>query len=226
MERSEPTVESVEPAGRGPYVVRAGDCIESIAYKHGHYWKTLWDDPRNEELKQARENPNILLPGDRVSIPRRRRKDDYRAVDQRHRFRRRGVPSRLRLRLMADDIPRANLHFSLDVDGVVTEGQTDAEGRIDVPIPPDAQMARLHVDDDGIGAPTEYELQLGYVVPAGDLLGVQQRLGNLGWACPTDGGMGPETEAALAEFQRNYELEETGQPDDATLAKLEELHGS
>jgi len=78
------------------YTVKQGDCIESIAVRHGLLWQTIWDDPNNAELKRRREDPHVLLPGDPLYIPGRRVKSVDGATDQRHRFRRRGVPWRFR----------------------------------------------------------------------------------------------------------------------------------
>ncbi|MFH1075402.1 MAG: hypothetical protein V1753_00935 [Pseudomonadota bacterium] len=51
------------------YIVKQGDCIESIAFKHGLFWETVWNHPNNQQLKQERKNPNILLAGDKVFVP-------------------------------------------------------------------------------------------------------------------------------------------------------------
>lgn len=224
MGNSETDAGTLQPVGQGRCVARAGDCVESIAYANGFFWETIWEHPDNAELKEARKNPNILVPGDRVAIPRQRREDDCQPVDQRHRYRRRGVPSRLRLRILSDGKPRAGQPFRLDIDGTPVTGQTDPDGRIDVPIPPHARRGELTV-----GPPDDqerHELELGHIVPVSDIAGVQQRLSNLGFSCPVDGAIGPDTEAAISDFQVKHELEETGQADAATLAKLEELHGS
>jgi Putative peptidoglycan binding domain len=91
------------PVGEGEYLVQSGDCISSIAKTHGHFWETLWNDPANAKLKAARGNPNILFPGDRVTIPPIRNKVESRPNNARHRFVRKGVPSKFRLRLVAEN---------------------------------------------------------------------------------------------------------------------------
>jgi hypothetical protein len=88
--------------GEGEYLVQSGDCISSIARSHGHFWETLWNDPANATLKAARGNPNILLPGDRVTIPPIRPKVESRPNNARHRFVKKGVPVKFRLRLIAE----------------------------------------------------------------------------------------------------------------------------
>ena len=54
---------------------------------------------------------------------------------------------------------------------------------------------------------------------------VQRRLNNLGFLCgEPDGQLNDRTKEALLQFQARFELEETGEADDATRSKLEELH--
>jgi hypothetical protein len=59
------------PIGDGEYVVKPGDCLSSIAAQFGIRWETIWNDPGNSKLSDARKTPNVLLPGDKVSIPKR-----------------------------------------------------------------------------------------------------------------------------------------------------------
>ena len=80
--------------------IRAGQCLTSIADARGLFWQTIWNHAGNAELKRLRKDPNILKPGDVVFVPDRQRKQEAGATEQRHRFRLKGVPVKLRLRLM------------------------------------------------------------------------------------------------------------------------------
>jgi hypothetical protein len=52
-----------------PYVVRQGEYLLKIAYKFGFDADTIWNDPKNDDLRTLRPNPNILLAGDLLYIP-------------------------------------------------------------------------------------------------------------------------------------------------------------
>jgi Putative peptidoglycan binding domain len=217
--------ESAAPVGGGGHVVKQGECISSIAENAGHCWETLWDDPANAELRQARRDPNVLLPGDRVHVPPLREKWEPRPTEMRHRFRRRGWPEIFRVRVLRDDEPRGNQPYRLTVDGRETTGTTDANGNVAAPIAPDARRAVLLVGTEP--DVDRYEFTLGAIDPIEALSGVQGRLKNLGFDCgPIDGVWGPRSEAALRQYQMKRGLETTGQPDAATRQKLKEDYGS
>jgi N-acetylmuramoyl-L-alanine amidase len=204
------------------YEVKQGDCLSSIADEHGFFWQTLWDHPNNANLKQKRKDPNTLLPGDRVHIPDKRPKEERRPTNQMHKFRLFGVPTKLRLRILLDNKPRANEPFTLEVDGVITRGTTSSSGKIEISIPPRAQFGKLIVGD-GERA-TTYNLKLGRLNPHDEISGVQGRLNNLGYINSSISGTPTaETKRAIAAFQSDVRLAVTGDLDSATLAKLKEM---
>ena len=212
------------PVGAGPYVVRQGDCLVSIADEAGHLWQTIWEHPDNQELRETRKSPNIVLPGDRLTIPPIRLREEIRPTDERHRFKKKGGMVMLRLTLLEDDRPRADLPYELTVDGASRTGVTNAEGKIEERIPARARHGRLLLGPD---RREEMLLEIGVLDPISELTGVQGRLSHLGFdPGPIDGVLGPRTGAALRVFQQKHHLEVTGRPDDATRSRLELEHDS
>lgn len=197
------------------YTVKQGDCISSIATRHGLFWEKVWNHPNNTKLKEKRKNPNVLLPGDVIFIPDKEEKEESGTTEQKHSFRRKGVPAKLRLIVEHDDIPISDTPFVLEVDGKLYQGKTDMKGFLEVSIDPAAKRGRLKVGD------LEMELQLGAMDPLDENIGVQERLQNLGfYEGELDGVIGSETKEAIALFQRAVGLEETGELDEATRQKL------
>jgi hypothetical protein len=88
------------PVGSGDYIVEPGDCIASISFANGHIWQTLWNDSGNAELKQKRKSPYLLVPGDRVTIPPIRLKQEPGATEQLHQFKLNGVPALVRIQIL------------------------------------------------------------------------------------------------------------------------------
>jgi len=226
QERSE-SEPGAKPVGQGEHVVRQGECMDKIAHQSGFFWETLWNLPENAELKGARKNPSVLLVGDRVTIPALRLREESISTEQRHTFRRKGVPSELKLQLLSGDEPRANLKYRLVVDGKESKGTTGQDGRIEpTPIPPDARSAQIYLSNPDNPEEEEcIELSLGGMDPIDDVLGIQRRLENLGFECPTDGKLDEETRSALMRFQQSKELDPTGNADDETKQALLDAHG-
>ncbi len=88
------------------YKVQPGDCISSIAYAHGFFWETLWNHGSNSELKSQRRDPNILNEGDLVHIPDLTLKQESGSTEKRHSFKLKGVPAKLKLKLMRPKPPK------------------------------------------------------------------------------------------------------------------------
>jgi hypothetical protein len=232
--------------------VRQGECIGSLAFQNGFIWTTLWNHPQNAALKAKRKDPNLLHPGDVVHIPDFRVKEQACATDKRHKFKLKNVPAKLHMRLLEDDKeedqaapsgggdaqhedpdfqpktgkkkPRVNVPYVLDIDGVLTNGRSDGDGFIKIPLSPDASTGRLILFP---GTPKEevYPLQLGGMDPPDEVAGMKKRLTNLGFSCDSGNELTPEFEAALMLYQEHAGIPITGKPDDATRSKLKQMHG-
>src|SRR5262245_60956373 len=153
------------PVGAGDFVVRDGDCMASIAVHTGFFWQTLWNESANAELQQIRKDPYCLLPGDRVTIPELRQKQESCTADQRHRFKRKGAPEVAAFVFKVQDEPRANEAYELPIDGVVTTGTSTPTGRVEFFIPPDAKQGEILFVESG----DRYVLRFGRLDPLSEL---------------------------------------------------------
>jgi hypothetical protein len=219
------------------YTVQPGDCMSSIAYENGFFWKTLWNLPQNAALKAKRKNPNVLLAGDIVYVPDLRLKQEPRPTDAQHQFVKLGVPEKLNMKLLDyNHKPRPNVDYILVVDGVLRKGQTDGSGRITEPIPPNAKKGKLTFaapqNGDGTGKPPAkpknqvMTLQLGHLNPISVVSGLKARLANLGfYKGPIDESLDDNTKAAISAFQAKQGIPVTGLADNATQQQLQGLHG-
>lgn len=200
--------------------VGTGETTSSLAKKNGFFWRTIWEHPENAALKAKRKDPNVLFEDDEIFIPEKQIKEVSKGTEAEHTFKRKGEPAKIKIQLLKLGKPRANEDYILDIDGKQTNGKTDAEGRLEHFIPPDAAYGQLILK----GGREVYPLRLGHLDPLDLISGVQQRLNNLGYNCGGEmGELGEKTKEALKKFQAENELNETGEPDAATKAKLQEL---
>jgi hypothetical protein len=108
------------------HMVVEGECISSISYEAGLFWETVWNDGANAALRQKRTNPNVLSPGDTVTVPDKRVVDRDCSTDLRHRFRMRGVPAKLSLRILEAGEPRSNEPYVIVIDGKIKRAREQA----------------------------------------------------------------------------------------------------
>lgn len=204
--------------------VRLGECIEAIAFQHGHHPRTVWEDGENAGLREKRKSMNVLEPGDVVMVPALRTKTEGGATGERHTFRRKGVPSRFRVRVVVNGKALADVPYRLEVEGeIVAEARTDDDGWVDRPVDPDA-VEGLLVLRPGERDELVLGLRLGHLQPVETDKGLRARLFNLGYLREMDDDA-DQVLLALCWFQDASSLEVTGQADQTTRARLVEVHG-
>ncbi|MAY75793.1 MAG: hypothetical protein CMJ31_13965 [Phycisphaerae bacterium] len=197
--------------------VRQGECILSIAHRHGWTWDALWNHADNTALRQLRADPSVLAPGDEVIIPDRRSEPDPRADARRHRYRRTQVPAMVRIQVCRDDVPRANEPYTLTIGPKTERGNLDADGMIEMSIPASAKLGHLTVGDPD---DTEiFQLRLGTLDPIDTENGALGRLHALGYNTDVPFAI------AVREFQRKEGLGESGTMDGPTRTRLEQRFG-
>jgi hypothetical protein len=218
------TADAQGPVGQGNYVVQPGDCMESLAAQFGFLWQTLWNLPENAELK-AKRTPNVLLPGDRVTIPPLRVNQLDSPADQAHSFVLKGTSTKLLLRFLDDQQrPRGGIAYILTIDGVTSSGTLDGSGSLNVPIPASAAQGSITLQTTP--DPETYPLNFGHLDPISSTTGVRGRLNNLGFTCASDGDPDADLQSAIARFQMANNLPVTGQLDDQTRQALQQGHQS
>ena len=200
--------------------VGEGESTSSLAKKNGFFWRTIWEHGENAELKAKRKDPNVLFADDEIFIPERELKQVDKPTEQKHKFKRKGEPCKLKVQLMKAGKPRKNEKYVLNLDGTPISGTTDGEGKLEHFIPGESRSAQLTLR----GGKEVIPLRLGDLDPADQPTGLQQRLNNLGFPCGSeDGEVGEMTKEAIKAFQAAFKLNVTGEADDATKNKLKEL---
>ncbi len=204
------------------HTIEEGQSTESVAYDYGMFWETVWDHPENADLRSLRRDPNILAEGDTLYVPDKRPKSTVGATGLRHRFRRKGVPSRIEVRVLDADKPRAGVAYRVTIGKRVITGNADSDGWIRFRVMPDVSDGVLTLESG-----EAYHFEIGAVRPMATMKGVQARLRNLGYfSGEIDGEISEALRTAIRRFQVDQGLAPTGDPDSEFRAKLLDLHGS
>jgi hypothetical protein len=218
------------------HIVEPGDWLGAIAARYGFdHWSRIWDHPVNDDLRELRGSPDLVMVGDEVQIPE---PDGPRGVEvaagNRAIFTVRGAIDSLRLRVgglgpfIATFGP---VEFVLEVGSQVLEGVIDEDDQeLCIPLEPAARKAKLT-----LMAADVYELDIGGLGPVNEDEGAHARLVNLGFRGDLEPGgdagsddddgkvIEPRAQAVVA-FQGRHGLERTGELDDATRAMLKALY--
>lgn len=255
MEQGQAPQTGKGPVGSGERVVRGGDCLLSIAYESGHFYEKLWLHPDNAAVRSARKAPTKLLPGDRIHVPEIEIGRVSAATEQRHKFLRKGVPAKLRLRVLQEEPPleqakKAARSNPNDLHAASEDPEPppppESKPRADVPY-------RLIIDGKALEGTTSSDGEVVASIPPnareGELVlepGTERetriplRLGGLdppdeptgvaqrltNLGFPADAKNAASLAAGIAAFQEVNGIKPTGKADESTRAKIQELHGS
>ena len=205
------------------HTVKQGEQLSGIAEKYGLSNDTIWNHPNNAAVKNKRKFPHVLLPGDQLFIPDKKKKEEQCPTTKVHRFK--VKTSQLKLFIAITDFhhqPIPNSDCELKVEGTVFKLKSDGAGRVQAIIPATAQTGTLKVKDLGLDCP----IKIGHLDPVDEDPGWKGRLMNLGYyAGPFDATDTVELREAIEEFQCDHKLKVTGKIDAATEAKIKERHG-
>ncbi len=216
------------------YVIRAGDDLDLLAARMGFDAGEVWNDDQNRELRERRQDPNVLAPGDVVYLPEPHDEPQRLAAHTTNRYR--AAVGRVRLDLLltaGGPEPLANEPYEVRGAGAPISGRSDGQGHATIEVPARVRELELLLPEQG----TRSVLRLGHLDPASDASGVRTRLANLGYLPPYDllppymrperspAELEHELTAALRRFQGEHGLSATGGLDDATRDALRRAHG-
>jgi len=213
----------------GMHTVKQGEYIALIAAQYGFSnWQDIWNLPQNSALKNQRQNPNVLCPGDQVYVPDLEVKNTPKPTDNTHKFTL--TTTTLKLRLTLQDMyekPIANAKCVLSLNGNTINVTTDGSGNITQTIPSTTQNGVLVIlDSQTPFNNVQIPLLVGGLDPVTEVSGQKTRLQNLGYALDVAGSPGDDgLESAVEEFQCDNGLTVDGICGPVTQAKLKQVYG-
>lgn len=242
--RPEPAAPStrVDRGRRSRHIVQTGESLTRIAHQHGiRDWRAVWQSADNAQLRKKRKNPNILWPGDELTLPGIAVHEIVRPTDATHRLVIHELLVEFRVILQDhNQIPFANESYELRSsslpDREPRNGQTDGQGKLVERLPSRVTSVEVALPSRKLRwsflLKNLHELRSAEAErnPANDAdralstKGVQARLNALGFPCGAiDGVLGPRTRAALALFQGNEAAPPPGDDDEPKPSPQPEL---
>lgn len=209
------------------HTVKQGEHISALAHQYDFFdYHLIWGNGANAALKESRDNPHVLHPGDVVSVPDKKEKTVGAADATIHTFQ--VKKSKLLLRIAIKDYfsePIAGAACVLKVEGVpIMETTTDASV-IEREISATDRKGRLEI----MGF--DLVVQLGHLDPVDQKTGQIARLNNPGYGAGPLDPVDPKLRtSAIEKFQCNQNLRDgsgtvTGVCDARTQATLKAVHG-
>ncbi len=213
------------------HVVKQGDTMARIARQHKFgSAAALYEHADNTDFRTLRNDPNLIFPGDEITIPDIEQKVMSVSPAKKHTFRLKRDKEVFKIKIQ-DGLGTAwqGKRIVLNIGGQEIDAMIGTDGIVEVDLPN---------GDEGVGAldvymdpskdePTHsFEVTLGGLDPVETLSGVQARCNALGHECGVaDGVMGGNTKKGVKAFQASNGLDVDGVPGPMTKTKLKEVYG-
>ena len=206
----------------GFHRVKEGEHISLIAARNGFRdYRTVWDNAGNATLRQTRQNPNTLMPGDAVFVPDKTDRNEAAETGRRHVFF--SHARHLMLRIVGLDVHRTAIvaaSWTIQHEGGAASNVTTGAGLAETEIPVTARHGALTLSGNVL------ELDIGGLHPIEDESGCLQRLVNLGYLeGPPEEAAPAEIHSAVEEFECDQRLPLTGVCKGITRDALRDFHG-
>lgn len=199
-----------------PYVVQQGDLMTKLAFRSGVEVDDIWSYDKNKDLAELRQRGNTLRPGDVLYVPPEASPPLSLSSGTKNKFKAVIPEVPIHLRLKGDGSRSyANLPFVVHgatAQGKPIEGTTTADGDITFDVPVITREVEVRIPTIGMVIP----VHVGDLDPIDEPSGITQRLQGLGYLDATVPASPRSLRAAVAHFQRDNHLPETGAVDDAT----------
>lgn len=230
-----------------PYLhrVEPGETIRKIAARFSvSDWRTIWESDLNADLRDRRNDPNVLYEGDTVLIPLAEDGEEPGDTEQHHPFQAPASPLVLRVRLLDKEFrPLRDRDYTVKLQSEPTprRGRTDSQGRVIQEVSDAEESAALTVRIPGgrapdgsllADSPVTFTLRIGRLDPVLEnapdescVSGVKQRLNNLGFRCGSvTETLDDRTRAAIQAFCAKVGLTSRDRPDAEFQTKLKQVH--
>jgi hypothetical protein len=204
------------------HVVRAGEHLATIAHDAGLDPEVVWGHPKNKELRDRRQDENILCEGDILSLPLEDDEPLPLVVGGENRFS--AIVPEIETHLCFADArgPFAGEAYVVEGLDAAIKGTTDGDGKLTITAPVTAKIAKIRFEKRGL----TFSALLGEMDPITEPSGVQLRLALLGYLVgPASGELDDVTVEALKAFQKAKGLTQNGAMDPPTLDRLKEAYG-
>lgn len=206
------------------HTVDLSEHIAKIIFDLGFYdCESIWNDSNNTQLKDLRENGNILLPGDELYYPDKEQRSETSETEHKHCFTRK--LAKLNLRIVVRDFcgqPLKKEVCDLILGNETVSLTTDKNGLIEHDIHPTLKHAKLLVPSLN----AKFALIIGAMDPINTETGQRARLNNMGYFSGYSDEDGHQLTWAIEEFQFENKIKPlTGTMDEETQTALKEKYG-